>query len=130
MGQEIFTEQLLLQISPIDGAVESLKRLANKYNIYIITARTEEMITHVRKWLKKYNLETLITNIISSSFEDKQDICIRNDIDFLCDDDFRHLKVEKIKCRVLFGNYDEAKGVLIAKSWAQIEEILYYNNLD
>ena len=84
------------------------------------------MIKPIYDWLKKYDLSENIQGIISSSYESKQDICLKNNICFLCDDDVRHLVNKKVKRRVLFST-DKRKlkdDIRVAESWDEIEKIL------
>ena len=53
MGEYIFTQETLMETEAIEGAIGIIKKIANKYDIYIITARTQQLILHVKKWLKK-----------------------------------------------------------------------------
>ena len=126
MSNIIFKPKTLCETEPILGAIETVKRLSKKFNIYIITARTEEMIKPIYDWLKKYNLCENIKEIISSSYELKQDICLKNNISFLCDDDVRHLIDKKVKIRVLFSTNKKiaSDDINIVESWDEIERIL------
>ena len=67
MGEYIFTQETLMETEAIEGAIGIIKKIANKYDIYIITARTQQLILHVKKWLKKNDVEQNIKKIISSS---------------------------------------------------------------
>lgn len=63
----------------------------------------------------------------------KQDICLKNNICFLCDDDVRHLMDKKAKIRVLF-NIDKGMAkddIRVVASWSEIEKILleFYGKL-
>lgn len=126
MAKDIFMPQVLEKTEPIEGAINSIKKLSQNFEIYIITARTEEMLPYVKKWLKKYDIDKNIKKVMSSSFEKKQDICFKNDICFLCDDDFRHIIDKKVEFRVLFSKYKftENEDFFNAKSWQEIEKIL------
>ena len=115
MSSAIFTKDILLKTKPINNSIQSIKKLSKIYNIYIITARTDQMLNDVETWLIKNDIYKCIKKIISSSNENKQDICMKNNIFYLCDDDIRHLKEKKIQKRVLFDNKN---------SWKQIEEML------
>lgn len=126
MSKEIFTQKILLATDAIEGAIGAIKEISKQYNIYIITARTSQLILDVEKWLEKNNIKQDITEILSSSYEEKQDICCRNDIHFLCDDDKRHLEKEKIENRILFNtskgsNYAQIQQV---DSWKEIKKML------
>lgn len=126
MGIHIFTQETLLETNAIEGAINAIKKIAQQYDIYIITARTQPLILHVKKWLEKNNIKQDIREVLSSSWEEKQDICYKNDIHFLCDDDIRHLEKEKIENRILFHqikipNYS---GIQEVNSWKEIEKLL------
>ena len=105
--------------------IKYIKKLSKIYNIYIITARTDQMIDDVNVWLEKNGINKCITKIISSSYESKQDICLKNDIFYLCDDDIRHLKDDKIESRVLFdAGKEKEENIEVVNSWNQIETML------
>lgn len=125
MSKVIFRPEMLYKTKPILGAIKAIKRLSHKFDIYIITARTEKLIKPIHDWLKKYSLSENIQGIISSSYESKQDICIKNNICFLCDDDIRHLVNKKVEKIVLFSTNKKTKdNIRVAKSWDEIERIL------
>lgn len=126
MGIHIFTEETLLKTDAIEGSINAIKKIAKKYDIYIVTARTQPLIMHVKKWIEKNNIKQDIKGILSSSWKGKQDICYKNDINFLCDDDIRHLEKEKIEHRILFNQTKTPNYVGIPKvnSWKEIEKLL------
>lgn len=131
MGKHIFTEKTLLETEVIEGAFKAIKRLSKIYDIYIITARTELLILHVKKWLKKNHLENDITEILSSTWEEKQNICLKHNIIFLCDDDKRHLKKHGIQNRILFNPFNTSvysNSIEQVSSWIEIEEKLMLIN--
>lgn len=126
MGKNIFTSKTLLATDAIEGAIDVIKKISKQYDIYIITARTPQLILDVEKWLEKNEIKQDITEVLSSSYIEKQEICRQYDIHFLCDDDKRHLEKEKIENRVLFNtakslNYTQIKQV---NSWEEIEKML------
>lgn len=126
MGSYIFRPEILEETMPVQGAIETIQKLAQKFEIYIITARTESMINPVNNWLEKYHIKNKIKQVISSSYEPKQEICLKRGISFLCDDDIRHLIDKKVKTRVLFNNKkkENKKDIWIVKSWEEIEQCL------
>lgn len=126
MAQSIFLPEVLNDTQPVENAIETIKKLSLNYDVYIITARTEKLIEPVKTWLKKYNINQNIKEIISSFYESKQDICLKNNIYFLCDDDLRHLTDKKINLKVWFnkGELEKSEDIIIAKSWQEIENIL------
>ena len=126
MSKIIFQPETLYRTKPVLGAIEKIKKLSQNFNIYIVTARTENLIKPVYEWIKKYDLSENIHEIISSSYESKQDICLKNNIGFLCDDDVRHLIDKKIRVRILFntGERRVKDGIIVVESWDEIERIL------
>lgn len=126
MSKHIFTEKTLLETDAIEGAIDSIKRISQQYDIFIITARTPSLIIHVNKWLEKNGINQNVVEILSSSCTEKQDICCQYGIQFLCDDDKRHLEKEKIKTKILFNQQKKSSHMTIKQvnSWKEIEKIL------
>lgn len=127
MSSDIFTKETLMHTEEVKGAINTIKKLSKYYDVYIITARTEELILQVKDWLIKNELQDYITDIFSSSWEEKQDICLRNNINFLCDDDKRHLEKEKIRNRILFSeatDFLNHSDLEVVNSWNQLENRL------
>lgn len=126
MSQAIFTEEILLKTDPITNSIKTIKEISSVYDIYIITARTEQLISYVKKWLQKNDIDKDIKGIISSSYKEKQEICKEKKISCLYDDDIRHLKKEIIKNRILFNQDITYKDVEIRQvnSWNQIKQEL------
>ena len=126
MSTNIFTEKALLETNAIKGAIDAIKKISKKYDIYIITARIPQLIVHVEKWLEKNNIKQYIKEVLSSFWVEKQDICCQYNIDFLCSDDKRHLEKEKIDNRVLFNEFKHTNCTQIKQvnSWKEIEKIL------
>lgn len=126
MSESIFTKKVLMETKPIKDAVSTIKKLSKNYNIYIITARTEKLITDVYLWLEKYEIKKYIKDIISSSYKGKQQICIEKNITYLYDDDIRHIKENKIANAILFNISHEKVNTKVQQvnSWKEI-----YKNL-
>lgn len=126
MSKSIFIEDVLLSTEEVTNALSSLKKISNMYEIYIVSSRTPNMLKSVKKWLKLNDADKYIKKIISSSNRSKQDICVMNNIDFLCDDDVRHLLDEKIKNRLLFSSdkYQGNSSIMLVSSWDEIVDAL------
>ena len=126
MGSYIFRPEILDETMPVQGAIETIQKLAKQFEIYIITARTEAMLVPVNNWLEKYHIKNKIKQVISYTYQSKQEICLKRGISFLCDDDIRHLIDKKVKTRVLFNNNKKGhkKDIWIVKSWEEIEPCL------
>ena len=115
MSQDIFTREVLMNTEPIKDSIKTIKNLSKLYDIYIITARTEQLISFAKQWL---------TEIISSSYREKQEICKEKHISYLYDDDIKHLQKNKIQNRILFNPEKEVIDLEIPQvsSWKEIEE--------
>ena len=120
MSKDIFTRDILLNTPPVKDSIETIKRLSKKYDIFIVTSRTNEMIRDVDLWLIKYGLDKYIYEVISSSFEKKQLICKRNNIESLCDDDKRHIEDVIIEKTIYFN--DDGIGL-----WKDVEKYIKEN---
>lgn len=131
MCKDIFTQQILENTQPIQNSINVIKKLSEKFCIYIITARTEEMISWVNNWMKKYSIDKNIKEVISSSDRKKQDICLENSIYLLCDDDLRHIIDNKINVRILFNKkkLSENKNNIINKlNYKNYREMVAFDN--
>ena len=126
MSNNIFLPDVLEKTKPLEDSINAIKKLSSKFDIYIVTSRTDELIKPVRAWLEKYDIDTNIRKIISSSYQTKQDICLKNDIFFLCDDDLRHINDKKINMRVLFNKNIQIddEEIIRVNSWKELEQIL------
>ena len=124
MSQDIFTREVLMNTEPIKDSIKTIKNLSKLYDIYIITARTEQLISFAKQWLKENDIEKDITEIISSSYREKQEICKEKHISYLYDDDIKHLQKNKIQNRILFNPEMEIidLGIPQVCSWKEIEE--------
>ncbi len=131
MSKSIFTQQTMDKTEPVKGAISAIKKLSDQYEIYIITARPNEMLEWVMNWLNKYDIKNKVDKVISASNKDKQDICLKNNIFCLCDDDIRHVCEDKINTRILFGTNSKKQNyskLIVTNSWNEIENLLNLKN--
>lgn len=127
MSDAIFTEKVLLETDPLENCIEVIKKLSTICDIYIISARTKESLEMVKKWLKINSVLNNISGVFSSSFERKVDICKRNNITFLCDDDIRHLIVDSQLCLVYYNelnNMNNISNIEYVTNWNDIERLV------
>lgn len=126
MSEYVFREETIKRTYPVEGAIESIKKLAKQFEIYIITARNYVQLVLVKEWLKMYDINNEIKAIISSSEEKKHklQICKENNIAFFCDDDIRHLSYENSDniVKILFNNNKLLKNYNIhsVESWKDL----------
>ena len=94
---------------------------------YFVVDQSEKAYWYQQQgFYEEGTIERLNTgNVYKASFEEKQDICKRRDIFFLCDDDVKHLKKRIISRRILF---DKEGMVKINKGDKNYEEIIVVNS--
>lgn len=130
MSKYVFNESKTEEILPIENAIESIKILSEKFDIYIITARNYKQLLWVENWLYKYDINKNIKKIISSSEEKKYklQICKENGIIFFCDDDVRHLEYaeEKEIVKLLFNNENLSQNneIHTVVSWNELMNLM------
>ena len=102
-----------LDLDPIDGAIESIKNLQTKYNVYILTRPSIKNIhcyTEKAEWIKKYLGEEMLEKLI---------LCPDKSLvkgEYLIDDDNRHGQTEFEGEHIQFGKGD-------FKDW---KSVMYY----
>lgn len=124
-------------IKPIDGAKEVLEKLKKNNELYIITARRNNIEKESKEWIKKYfpNIFSKIyfTNQFSSDemTESKKQICDNLDIDIFIEDDINNaLECAEPDRKVFLFDYpwnqsDKLpKGITRVHSWEEIGKIL------
>lgn len=133
-----YRDQLGVQIAPHKGAKEAIHKLAQKYDIVVITSRDGGLEQKTMEWLDAHFPELfkdvliLGKDIYLHSLEilDKASVCKRIGADYLIDDSYKHaLDAHKQKIKaLLFGNYawNQAKelpnGITRVKDWQGVLE--------
>lgn len=130
MSNEIFTEKSIKKVEPIIDAIESIKKLSNDFEIYIITSRTNRQILQVKKWIEENRIRDNIEKIISASEEkkDKLEICEENGIVIFCDDDIIHLiyKEKYGGAKILFNSKIKHKNDIVqVNDWKELMNYIY-----
>lgn len=123
-----------LAIPPSPGAKEVIPRLSELGPIYLVTARTLQQMRNAAVWLENNKLKRYFSGFISSIGEDKQSICAENNLEWLVDDDPRHLhqgahRINRMAMR-LGGDLVNIAGVHNATDWYKALLILRGNYLE
>ncbi|MBN2089592.1 hypothetical protein JW964_08260 [candidate division KSB1 bacterium] len=140
----VFEEESTLATPPLEGAVGIIQKLAEEFELYLVTARPERRLAYARQWLKNHHLEQCFQKLISSRLPDggfilKLQICQENQLDLLIDDDSRHLTVlgyENILRLLMKDGYESGldlpKEVIIIKNWSMFYDFCVenFNNPD
>lgn len=87
MVDELYETEAGLMANSVDGAIESIKRLSEKFELLVVTSRSSQGVEMAKKWLQKYNLETLA--VVGTHNQDKSNLL--NGFDYYIDDDLEKL---------------------------------------
>lgn len=102
-------------LAPMDGAVETLKKLSNNFTLYIVTGRPVETEQATHEWIEKY-LPNIFEEIIFTNFfklsdskgalRTKADVCKELGAQWLIDDHLHHIRnvTEQGITGLLFGD--------------------------
>ena len=104
-----------LDLEPLEGALEGIKTLQQKYDVWILTRpsiKNTNCYTEKAEWIKKYFGENFLEKLI---------LCPNKSLvkgDYLIDDDHRHGQTEFEGEHIHFGKDDKFK------TWSQVIEYL------
>ena len=104
-----------LDLEPLEGALEGIKTLQQKYDVWILTRpsiKNTNCYTEKAEWIKKYFGENFLEKLI---------LCPNKSLvkgDYLIDDDHRHGQTEFEGEHIHFGKNDKFK------TWSQVIEYL------
>ena len=92
MCNEVYSRDTTLRLPAVPGALEAISKLQKNDQLVVITARTEDMLDSARTWLSKH-FETSNLKIIGVSVDktQKAEVCHKQGVQVLVDDDERHL---------------------------------------
>lgn len=124
------------QSIPLPGAIEAIGELASKYELHIVTARSDSTIATTNQMLHKFFPDAFKSIIFTNHFSDKSrtkaDVCNELGATYLIDDHIHHAEIAaKQGVQVLlFGKYpwNEAENlpnsVCRVNDWHNVREIL------
>jgi 5'(3')-deoxyribonucleotidase len=83
------------KIEPIDGAIESIRELSEKYDLFIITSRDKKTEGKTRRFLQEHFNGTRLELIFSGDFHNEQgkskaEICKELGIEYLIEDNYKY----------------------------------------
>ena len=130
IGKIVYEEESTLKTPPLPDVLELLPKLAEKAELYMITARDVRRMEFTKTWLKQHNLfgyfHGFWTNAIPQSPERyKLDVCQENNLELLMDDDVRHLpagwdEITKVLIKPgLEKKIDVAADVTLVTGWTE-----------
>ena len=126
-----------LRLPPMNGAAETLRKLSERYSLYIVTGRPDETERATHAWINKYlpNIfeEIVFTNFFKlsdskGSLRTKADVCEEFGAQWLVDDHLQHIKnvTEQGITGLLFGDLpweqleSPLPNIVKIKDWQQL----------
>lgn len=128
-----YSKDIFENVTIKENAKEVLRRLKEKHDIYIITARSNDFVPNIKdirkicyEWFDKYEIE--VDKIIPNAYGiDKVKACINNNIDLMIDDDINNYQLlikNNVKCLLFDDNnkYNNIKDRLT--NWLDLEKYM------
>jgi 5'(3')-deoxyribonucleotidase len=135
--KKFHTPKSVMNYKFIEGAKDTIQRLAKEYDLYIVTARPEHIVDITNEWVEEHFCDVFkavhfvpiwaLNNKVT-----KGDICKQIGANYLIDDAIKHCNIaaESGVRSILFGDYawnrDEllTDGVIRCKDWKEVAKLL------
>ena len=124
--------ELTMEAEPIPGAIEGVRELSERSNLYVVTTRPPERKKLAGQWLAEYDLlEPFVALLSIQDHEIPNDtklaICQRYGMKAMVDNDPRHLEGEMPDGfkKILLkqgsrGEIDTPDDVILARNWDEV----------
>ncbi|MFA6463729.1 MAG: hypothetical protein WCV55_01850 [Candidatus Paceibacterota bacterium] len=120
-----------LDIQPVNGALDAIRKLKEKNELIIITGRPDSTYDFVHGWLEKHLPNTfdkiIFTNQFFGARREKVSICIEEGVGAFIDDNLQNVldtaKERIIKCFLMDASWNQEpipEYVSRVKSWEEI----------
>ena len=126
--REDYLEELLTKVPVKENAQEIIRKLKEKHEISIITARKKPNFREPYEFTKKYLEQNgIVYDNLIVGCEDKYQYCIENGIDIMNDDEARHIdKIKEVMPIIVFRGMQnencEGKNVWKVDTWEEVYE--------
>lgn len=136
---EFWQSDYFANLEPVDGAFDAVQKLKEKYDLYVLTARPEEVQMETKLAIDKH-FPDLFTNVhfapaFGNGKKQKVEVCKELGIEILIDDGIHNLELcapEGIKCYLFTTPWNEhhteeelkAKNIVRIKNWKDAIELL------
>lgn len=119
VGNIVFERKSTLETPPLEDALKYIPALAEKADIYLLTARPQRWLDFAAEWLDKYDLTRYFERLLSSHIVDREwrpklEICEENNFELLLEDDPRHFRV---------NGFHQIKKVLIKDGCLELPDL-------
>jgi uncharacterized HAD superfamily protein len=126
MLEYVCSSQATLLAPPVDGAIESIKALSERGDVYVITDRKDSWIRSCVEWMKHSGLDEYIAGCISSKEykNRKLKICEMMGVTCMVEDDPGHFADASGDVKsILIGkpeSYEQEGGhIITARNWTE-----------
>ncbi len=139
--EDFFKTSYFSDIEPKEGAKDVLKKLKKNNELYVITARGDNMKKETEEWVEKYFPRIFSGIYLTNKFSDdgkgttKEKVCDKLGIDIFIEDDIENvLECARQNSRKIYlfdypWNQDDKlpKNVIRIHSWKEIEKLVCRN---
>lgn len=131
MGAFVYERESTLQADEVPGALDALRVLSRKAQLYVVTARPQRRIPFAREWLETHGVLSCVKDVRSSEGSSKAAVCSALDAGILIDDDLRHLRDAKAGrlVRVLLqhgreGQFHSRQDISFCRNWGDVLQLV------
>jgi uncharacterized HAD superfamily protein len=133
--KKYFSSDIFMNVAPIQGSVEAIKSLSEKYDLYAISSRPPTLNDITTGWLGRHFgnsfKEVHLTNSHFDSSSKKSTVCIDKHLDYFIEDAIDYAQDCANACIKVFlldkpwnRVITESKNIVRVKDWAEIESYL------
>ncbi len=127
MGAAVYGRECTLRTPEVPGALEAVRLLARRAELFVVTARGPERMGFAREWLENSNVLGCFTGMLSSKGTSKSQVCSTLNADALVDDDVRHLRDAGehpfLKLHLQYGREEQSQPdspIIFCQSWDEV----------
>lgn len=88
--RKFYDTHFFIEMKPFPDAVDVIKKLSQKYKLYVITSRPEFVEKETRDWITKYFpdcfTDIILTNHYFGGTTKKSEVCLAKKIDYMVED--------------------------------------------
>ena len=133
LANSLFKEIDYTALAAIDGAVDSILRLSEQYDLFFLTQRPQQVRHATKVWLNKHNLAAIELVFVCDNRAGAAKKSACGEFDLLIDDDLDEiLALQPGQRGILYNwpwnnNFNALGNLTIAQDWLQIEALFLKN---